>query len=63
MKSAKWQEIKGKLTSQLSDEEARVLDMLIDGKSMVEIGAALGQHRSMIWRKTERIKKRLPPST
>jgi DNA-binding CsgD family transcriptional regulator len=62
MTPAEWQEVKTKLDGQLSAEEARILDMLIDSKSTVEIGSALGQHRSMIWRKTERIKKRLAAS-
>jgi len=53
-----WTTTKRALTGRLSDEEERIVDMLIDGMSTVEVGRILGQHRSMIWRKTQQIKKR-----
>jgi biotin operon repressor len=43
----------------VSDEESKIIDMLAAKKSLPDIGKALGQHRSMIWRKVERIKQRL----
>jgi len=52
-----WAVTKESLAGKLTAEEARILDMLIDGKSTVEISRILGQHRSMIWRKAERIRK------
>jgi DNA-binding CsgD family transcriptional regulator len=48
-------------TVQLSDEERQIVQMLAAKKSLPEIGKTLGQHRSMIWRKVERIKARLQP--
>jgi DNA-binding CsgD family transcriptional regulator len=53
-----WGATKKRLTGKLSDEERQIVDMLIQGKSTVAIGRILGQHRSMIWRKTQRIRKR-----
>ena len=52
-----WVSTSRQLASKLSDEEKRIVDMLVSGKSMVEIGRVLGQHRSMVWRKIERIKR------
>jgi IS30 family transposase len=52
-----WNSVKSKLT--LSDEERRIVDMLAARKSLPDIGKALGQHRSMIWRKIQRIRARL----
>jgi DNA-binding CsgD family transcriptional regulator len=49
---------KKKLTA-LTDEEKVILDMLAENKTQPDIGRALGQHRSMIWRKVQKIKKRL----
>ena len=53
-----WTKIKESLASRLSPEETYIIDMLIARKSLVEIGRVLGQHRSMVWRKVERLKKR-----
>jgi hypothetical protein len=53
-----WVEAKRKLTT-LTDEEKVIVDMLADKKTQPEIGKALGQHRSMIWRKVQKIKKQL----
>lgn len=50
-----WAEAKVDLSS-LTDEEQRIVEMLAVKKTMPEIGNALGQHRSMIWRKVEKIK-------
>jgi DNA-binding CsgD family transcriptional regulator len=53
-----WAIAKGKLTT-LTDEEKVIVDMLADQKTQPEIAKALGQHRSMIWRKIRKIKARL----
>jgi DNA-binding NarL/FixJ family response regulator len=53
-----WADARLRLTS-LTEEEQLIVNMLIDGKTLPDIGKALGQHRSMIWRKVEKIKKRL----
>ena len=59
MKPAEWAIIKSRPASTLSDEESKIVDLLIAGKSTVEIGKILGQHRSMVWRKLQKIRKRL----
>lgn len=53
-----WAEAKSKL-GVMSDEDQRIVDMLAQRWTMPDIGKALGQHRSMIWRKVEKIKARL----
>ncbi len=52
-----WNRVKATLT--LSEEETKIVDMLAARRSLPDIGRALGQHRSMIWRKVERIKSRI----
>lgn len=56
--SVNWQETKAALTS-LTDDEQKVLSMLEEGKNQAQIAHTLGQHRSMIWRKVQRIKAKL----
>ena len=58
MKNQDWAAIRNSLAGGLSDEESRIIELLIDGKTMLEIGQILDQHRSMIWRKMQKIKKR-----
>lgn len=53
-----WAEARSKL-GPLSDEEHRIVDMLAADKSQAEIAAALGQHRSMVWRKVRKLRARL----
>ena len=53
-----WAEARSQLTS-LSYEDQRIVDMLAEGMTMPGIGKALGQHRSMIWRKIKKIRARL----
>jgi DNA-binding CsgD family transcriptional regulator len=52
-----WSRVGANIT--LSAEEQQIVQMLAAKKSLPDIGKALGQHRSMIWRKVERIKARL----
>lgn len=53
-----WSSVKNRLSS-LSDEDQRIVDMLAERRTQPEIAQALGQHRSMIWRKVQRIKAKL----
>jgi IS30 family transposase len=53
-----WTEAKAKLNS-LTEEERRIVEMLASEQTMPNIAKALGQHRSMIWRKVEKIKVKL----
>ena len=55
-----WSKVKSRVD--LSQEERRIVDLLAQRTSLPDIARALGQHRSMIWRKIERIKARLPNS-
>lgn len=57
-----WSRILGRLAGQLSEEETKIVAALAEGKTMPEVGKMLGQHRSMIWRKTQRIKARVEGS-
>ena len=53
-----WRRIDGLVA--LSDEELRIVGLLASGEGLTNIGKVLGQHRSMVWRKIEQIKARLP---
>jgi DNA-binding CsgD family transcriptional regulator len=53
-----WEHVKAKLND-LTEEERRIVDMLAAGDTLPTIGKSLGQHRSRIWRKVEKIKARL----
>jgi DNA-binding NarL/FixJ family response regulator len=41
----------------LTSEQQEIVEMLAMNRTLPEIAKALGQHRSMIWRKVEKIKK------
>ena len=58
MAAQDWTTLRTSLAGKLSEEESRIIDLLISGKSTVEIGRLLGQHRSMVWRKLQKIRKR-----
>jgi uncharacterized membrane protein len=53
-----WSQARTRLVS-LTEEDQKIVDMLVDRKTQPEIAQALGQHRSMVWRKVQRLKKRL----
>ena len=61
-KKAEWETIRLQLAGRLSDEERRIVDALAEGKTMPEVAQLLGQHRSMIWRKAEKIRARVVPN-
>jgi DNA-binding CsgD family transcriptional regulator len=54
-----WAEARSKL-GLLSDEERRIVDMLVANKTQAEIAKALGQHRSKVWRKIKKLRTKLP---
>jgi hypothetical protein len=56
-----WAKIRDTCAGHLTEEETRIVAALADGKTMPEIGRLLGQHRSMIWRKTKKIERRFSP--
>jgi DNA-binding CsgD family transcriptional regulator len=40
---------------ELSPEERTIVKLLADGKSQAAVGAQLGMHRSVVWRKAKTI--------
>ena len=53
-----WLNILDQIGDELSEEERRIAKALADGKSTPDVSRMLGQHRSMIWRKAQRIRAR-----
>jgi DNA-binding NarL/FixJ family response regulator len=52
-----WTVIRARLTAgPLTDEQRKILDLLADGESTPSIARALGQSRSMVWRKAQRLR-------
>lgn len=58
MQRDEWLKILRSLSGDLSEEERQIATALAEGKSTPEIARALGEHRSMIWRKAQRIRAR-----
>jgi IS30 family transposase len=56
-----WSRILERVGGRLSEEEKTIARARADGKTMREIGRMLGQHRSMIWRKSKRIRALAEP--
>jgi DNA-binding CsgD family transcriptional regulator len=54
-----WTSIRSSLQGALSDDDARLLDLLVAGKSTPQIAVILGVHRSRIWRRSQVLKQRL----
>lgn len=42
----------------LTEEERRIVSLLADGKTQPEIAAILGLHRSAVWRRIAKLRKR-----
>ena len=53
-----WADVRRRLAETTTEEEQRLLELLIQGQSSYAIAEALGQHRSMIWRKIEALHER-----
>lgn len=53
-----WSAIRSRLAGALSKEDERILDLLVSGESTPAIARAMGQHRSMIWRKAQQLRMR-----
>jgi len=52
--AAQWQAILD-VRSELSDEERSIVRLLAEGKTQAAVGAELGMHRSVVWRKANAI--------
>jgi IS30 family transposase len=54
--SIDWKVINERRAAFLSEEDREIVGLLALGRSTPEIAKALRQHRSMIWRKVQRIR-------
>lgn len=56
---ADWNVIRARLAAgTLSKEDEQILGLLVAGQSTPTIARAMKQHRSMIWRKVESLRRR-----
>lgn len=53
-----WKAAQQELTD-ASPTEKRLLALLVDGRTQPEIGRELGLHRSAVWRRVKKLRKRL----
>jgi DNA-directed RNA polymerase specialized sigma24 family protein len=58
MKAEDWVSLRQELQGRLSAEEDRLLQLLVEGKTQPEAGTALGLHRSAVWRRVRKLKKK-----
>jgi biotin operon repressor len=58
MRGIDWVQVKRKLSGELSKEEERLLELLQQGLSTPRIAAALGVHRSNVWRQVQKLQQR-----
>lgn len=58
VKTEQWRQLQSDLQGQLSDEDSRILALLAEGKTQPEIGRRLGLHRSAVWRRVSKLKKK-----
>jgi IS30 family transposase len=54
-----WQKVSTNLPADWSKEDRKLAELLAQGTSTPEIARIMGQHRSMIWRKVQRLKARM----
>jgi len=54
-----WTSVRSSLQGVLSDDDARLLDLLVAGKSTPQIATIIGEHRSRVWRRSQQLKQRL----
>jgi DNA-binding Lrp family transcriptional regulator len=55
MQKPDWSKIRARLAGSLSDENRRILDLLVQDKTQPEIGKELGLHRSAVWRRIRKL--------
>jgi len=60
LEKSSWSDLRERLKEQLTEEERQIVDLLVAGTSTPDIAKKLGQHRSMIWRKIQRIRAYAP---
>ena len=57
-----WQTVRANPPADWTAEELKLAELLARGLSTPDIARTLGQHRSMIWRKVQRLKSRIAGS-
>ena len=50
-------------SSELSEEERRIVELLAEGNTQAEIARQLGLHRSAVWRRVKIIRTKRTPSS
>ena len=63
MKPETWADARRQLQGRLSDEEDQIVALLAEGKTQRDIGARLDLHRSAVWRRVNKLKKRIEQPT
>lgn len=53
-----WDALRSSLGKTLSEADARLLDLLAEGKSTPQIATIVGEHRSRVWRRAQELKQR-----
>jgi DNA-binding CsgD family transcriptional regulator len=51
-----WVAFRSQLKGNLSSEQLRILDLLIEGKTQPEIAQQLSLHRSAVWRRIKKLR-------
>ena len=54
-----WRNAQQKLAGKVDAEEAKILQLLVEGMTQPQIGKELGLHRSSVWRRVTKLKKLL----
>jgi len=53
-----WKSVHAEQLQSLSEAERKLFSLLAQGKSQVEIGKILNLHRSAVWRRVARLRKK-----
>jgi len=53
-----WRTVRSQAGNRLNEADARLLDLLAEGKSTPQIAGVLGEHRSRVWRRSQELKER-----
>lgn len=53
-----WRAVRAQAGNRLTQADARLLDLLAEGKSTPQIAVVLGEHRSRVWRRSQKLKER-----
>jgi DNA-binding NarL/FixJ family response regulator len=59
MHATDWVALRSHMEGNLSSEQVRILDLLIEGKTQPEIAQQLNLHRSAVWRRVKKLRTAL----